>query len=119
MKLLPIGSVIQLNEGDVKLMILNRTPLYNKEGTIGYFDYSAVLYPIGQTDQQVFFFNQEDIKEVFHEGYIDEEEKNFKQNMRRKLRKFLIQNLILLINNCVTEFVLMASMTNSTFHQKD
>lgn len=87
MKLLPIGSVIQLNEGEVKLMILNRAPLYNREGTIGYFDYSAVLYPVGQTDQQVFFFNQEDIKEVFHEGYVDEEEKQFQAEYAEKIAK--------------------------------
>ena len=37
--ILPIGSVVQLKNGEVKLMIINRFPLFNKEGTIGYFDY--------------------------------------------------------------------------------
>lgn len=34
-KILPIGSVIRLNEGDVKLMIINRYPLYDNCGETG------------------------------------------------------------------------------------
>ena len=44
--ILPIGSVVQLKNGEVKLMIINGFPLFNKEGTIGYFDYSACIFPI-------------------------------------------------------------------------
>ena len=54
---LPIGSVVQLQNGDTKVMIINRISLYNNRGTIGYFDYSACLYPSGNTDNQVYFFN--------------------------------------------------------------
>ena len=49
--ILPIGSVVQLKNGEVKLMIINRFPLFNKEGTIGYFDYSACIFPIGYVDE--------------------------------------------------------------------
>lgn len=76
---LPIGSVVRLRNGEQKIMIICRLPLFNNEGTIGYFDYSACLYPTGQTDQQVFFFNKEDIEEVFFEGYRDEDEEKFCQ----------------------------------------
>ncbi len=58
-------------------MIISRAPLYNNLGTIGYFDYSAYLYPTGQADEQAYFFNQEDIEEVYFEGYRDEEEERF------------------------------------------
>ncbi|MBU5465363.1 DUF4176 domain-containing protein [Virgibacillus sp. MSJ-26] len=51
MKILPIGSVASLNEGKVKLMIISRAPLHNKDGVIGYFDCSACIYPTSQTDQ--------------------------------------------------------------------
>lgn len=52
-KLLPLGSVVKLKNGEQKIMIISRLPLYNNEGTIGYFDYGACLYPNGQVDQQM------------------------------------------------------------------
>lgn len=75
--ILPIGSVVKLIEGAQKIMIINRAPLYNNNGVIGYFDYSACYYPNGQTEQSVFFFNEEDIEEVYFEGYRDETEEEF------------------------------------------
>lgn len=50
--------------------LLNRAPLHNKDGVIGYFDYSACVYPTGLTDQQAYFFYHEDIDEVYHEVYV-------------------------------------------------
>lgn len=76
-RILPIGSVIKLKRGDQKLMIITRTPLYNNQGTIGYFDYSGCIYPIGQIDQQMYFFNEEDIEKIYFEGYRDESEEEF------------------------------------------
>ncbi len=76
-KILPIGSVVRLKKGKQKIMIICRTPLYNNGGTIGYFDYSACLYPTGQSDQQMLFFNEEDIEQVYFEGYRDENEEKF------------------------------------------
>lgn len=70
----PIGSVVQLKNGEVKLTIINWFPLFNKEGTIGYFDYSACIFPIGNVDNQVYFFNTEDIDIVCLKGYVDESE---------------------------------------------
>ena len=64
-KILPIGSVVRLKNGTQKIMIINRGALFNHEGTIGYFDYSACIYPLGQTEQTVHFFNEEDIEEIF------------------------------------------------------
>lgn len=86
MKLLPIGSVIRLDNGDVKLMILNRAPLYNKNGVIGYFDYSACIYPSGKVEEQVYFFNHENIAEIYFEGYQDEEEALFQERYRSKIK---------------------------------
>lgn len=37
MNLLPIGSIDHLEDGDVKLMILNRAPLYNHKRIFGSF----------------------------------------------------------------------------------
>jgi len=82
---LPIGSVVRLKGGTQKIMIINRGALFNADGVIGYFDYSACIYPSGQTDQQVFFFNDEDIDEVCFEGYKDEEEMKFVKEYQDKI----------------------------------
>lgn len=76
-KILPLGSIIILKKDDQKLMIISRTPLYNNEGTIGYFDYSGCVYPQGQINQQMYFFNEEDIEQVIFEGYRDEAEEAY------------------------------------------
>ena len=85
--ILPIGSVVQLKNGEVKLMIINRFPLFNKEGTIGYFDYSACIFPIGNVDNQVYFFNTEDIDIVWFKGYVDEREEVMQSKFKEEYLK--------------------------------
>ncbi|MBF2380275.1 DUF4176 domain-containing protein [Listeria welshimeri] len=85
MNILPIGSIVKLYNGDIKLMIINRVPLYNQKGQIGYFDYSGCMYPNGKVEEQVYFFNEENIEQIFYEGYIDEEEA-FQQIYKEKLK---------------------------------
>jgi len=85
MKILSIGSVVRLKQGERKLMVLNRFPLSNQNGIVGYFDYSGCLYPEGHISQDVFFFNSEDIDEVFFEGYIDENEGKFRSVYEEKV----------------------------------
>ena len=84
-KLLPIGSVVQLKNGQVKIMIINRYPLYDNKGEIGYLDYSGCVYPFGMTDNQACFFNQEDIEKVWFEGYIDESEEEMQVTIEDEL----------------------------------
>src|SRR5699024_3962158 len=93
MKILPIGSVVSLNEGKVKLIIISRAPLHNKDGVIGYFDYSACIYPTGPTNQQAYFFNHEDIAEVYHEGYVDEDEELFQNQYEEKIKEVPYQKI--------------------------
>ncbi|MGN0292252.1 MAG: DUF4176 domain-containing protein [Lachnospiraceae bacterium] len=85
--ILPIGSIVKLKNGERKLMIINRAPLYNNEGTLGYFEYSACLYPNGHVDQNVFFFNEENIEEVLFEGFCDEEEEEFQIAYEEQVKK--------------------------------
>lgn len=97
MDILPIGSVVRLKNGDVKLMIINRAPLYNEGGVIGYFDYSACIYPTGKVEDQVYFFNRENIEELYFEGYVDEQEEAFRKEYEKKLKninypKFSVEN---------------------------
>ncbi|MDC7292704.1 MULTISPECIES: DUF4176 domain-containing protein [unclassified Butyrivibrio] len=84
-KLYPIGTIVRLKKGQVDIMITGVCPLYNDNGTIGYYDYSACLYPHGQTDQNSLFFNEEDIDEVLFTGYEDEHFEKYKEMVMSKL----------------------------------
>ena len=83
---LPLGSIVILKKGEQKIMIIGRGSLYNNEGTIGYFEYSGCLYPIGQTDQNTLFFNREDIGKVIFTGYMDSEETEFEKVLTQSIR---------------------------------
>lgn len=86
MNILSIGTVVKLKNGERKLMITSRTPLTNENGTIGYFDYGACLYPDGQVNQQTYFFNNEDINEICFEGYCDELEKIYRKKYENEIK---------------------------------
>lgn len=85
MKYLPIGTVVQLNNGQVKLMIVSRFPLYDNSGKIGYFDYSGCIYPQGTVENQFYYFNSGDIKTVWFEGYIDESEEAAQKTFEKEV----------------------------------
>lgn len=74
-----IGSIVYLKDGRQKIMILNRTALYQTETRQVRFDYSGCLYPIGLNPDQIFYFNEENIDKVVFEGYHDEEEDRFRE----------------------------------------
>ena len=77
-ELLPIGSVVLLNNGQKKLMIFGRKQIQVATGNA--WDYIACLYPEGNISADLnYMFNHEDIKEVFFTGYVDEEEIKFQE----------------------------------------
>ncbi|MDR1002783.1 MAG: DUF4176 domain-containing protein [Oscillospiraceae bacterium] len=86
-KYLPIGSVVLLHNGEKHLMIYGRMQKQVSDGTM--WDYIACLYPEGNlTEQYMFLFNHDQIKEVFHIGYQDNDEHEFQkilneQNIQR------------------------------------
>ena len=76
--ILPLGTIVNLKRGTQELMIIGRAQLYCRDGELGYFDYSSILYPQGAVgDSEFFFFNDEDIAEVVFEGYRSEAEIEF------------------------------------------
>lgn len=87
MNYLSVGSVVQLNNGLVKVVIVSRYPLYDNQGKIGYFDYSGAAYPYGTAENRFIFFNAEDIKTVWFEGYVDEQEKEYRQMIEKEIKK--------------------------------
>ncbi|MGK0551859.1 DUF4176 domain-containing protein [Enterococcus faecalis] len=93
MDLLPIGTVVTLNNGEQELMITARFPLYNNEGNIGYFDYAGCFYPQGQFNEGNYFFNEEDIQTIHFTGYISEAEKELQATIQEQLRSTPYQKL--------------------------
>lgn len=70
--LLPIGSVVLLENGAKKLMIIGvkQTDVSSGEE----YDYLSVIYPEGFINEDtLFFFNHDAIDKVFYSGMHDEE----------------------------------------------
>ena len=79
-ELLPIGSVVLLQNGVKKLMVagIKQTSIEDENE----YDYIGFMYPEGFLggDYQ-FLFNHEDIDQVIFRGYEDEERDNFIKNL--------------------------------------
>ncbi|MCG2339220.1 DUF4176 domain-containing protein [Staphylococcus epidermidis] len=80
-----LGSIIYLKEGSQKLMIINRGPIVEIEGQNYLFDYSACKYPVGVVEDQVYYFNEENIDNVIFEGYSDQDETRFQELFKEKM----------------------------------
>lgn len=74
-----IGSIIYLKEGSQKLMIINRGPIVDIDNKKYIFDYSACNYPVGVVEDQIYYFNEENIDKVVFEGYSDQDEMRFQE----------------------------------------
>lgn len=75
-ELLPIGSVVLLEEGSKKLMIFGVKQTDEESGEE--YDYIGVIYPEGNLGNETqFLFNHENIVQVFFRGYEDGERNNF------------------------------------------
>lgn len=78
-KLLPLGSIVLLEEGLQKLVIVGRGAIYEDQetGQDTFADYMAVLYPSGMNPETTIFFQHDNIDKVVFTGYSDEEEDRF------------------------------------------
>ncbi|MBO1103187.1 DUF4176 domain-containing protein [Enterococcus hirae] len=99
-KLLPIGSIVLLEEGLQKLMVVGRGVVYTDQasGKDTFADYMSVLYPTGLNPETTIFFNHENIDKVVFRGYVDEEETRFlevyeewKKNLEKSSPKYSVQ----------------------------
>ncbi|MBO5138589.1 MAG: DUF4176 domain-containing protein [Bacilli bacterium] len=82
---LPIGSVVMLNGGKKRLMVIGFCSMANGDDNTIY-DYSGCLYPEGLLNSnEVFLFNNSQIEEIFFRGLDDEEEKIFKENLSNNM----------------------------------
>ena len=84
-KILPLGSVVTLHNGDgTELLIIARASVVVENQAEIYYDYGAVLVPQGMvTPENVFFFNRENIQKVIFRGYENENERQFSDHYDR------------------------------------
>ena len=76
-RLLPIGSVVTLQEAEKKLMIIGES--LELEGSTQIYDYIGLPYPEGYIDEEtMFLFMADDIESVNFVGYVDMESQAFR-----------------------------------------
>lgn len=82
-KYLPIGTVVLLNNATKRVMITGFCAV-PAEDQNKIYDYSGCLYPEGYiAADQIALFDHSQIKEVFHTGLQDDEERNFKIELNK------------------------------------
>lgn len=70
---LPLGSIVQLEGGTQKLLIIARGLTMNRGGKSYFFDYGGVMYPQGLTGDQMAYFNHGAIRALNYIGCNDED----------------------------------------------
>lgn len=87
MDLLALGSIITLKKDNenTKLMVVTRGAITNVNGEEGFFDYAAVIYPVGIVDNQLYFFNNEDIGKIIFKGFSDEDDKELTSKLLSRM----------------------------------
>ena len=63
-KILRVGSIIQLIGNTKKIMILGRCLMVNDRNNQHYSDYAGVYYPEGILDENLIYFNNDSILRV-------------------------------------------------------
>ncbi len=78
-KLLPLGTIVYLEEGTRKIMIIARGGVMQDEetGKDIYFDYMGCRYPDGIDPEDGLFFNEDNVDKVIFKGFTDEDEERF------------------------------------------
>lgn len=80
-KFLPAGSVVLLEGATKRLMITGFCTMDSAQSDVMY-DYCGCLYPEGMiSSDETALFNHDQIKEIYHVGFSDEEEVAFKEKL--------------------------------------
>ena len=86
-KFLPIGTVVMLKGGSKRVMISGFCSVAENDPN-KMWDYSGCIYPEGfLSSNQTCLFDHEQIEKVYHLGLIDDEEEEFKKNLKEVLEQ--------------------------------
>jgi len=71
--LLPLGSIVLLENGVKKIMVFGRLQINELDKQV--YDYAGCFYPEGLLkNENIFLFNDEDINTLVFKGFENEEE---------------------------------------------
>ncbi len=89
---LPIGTIVLLNGGEKKVMITGFCVIPN-DNNHKLYDYSGCLFPEGIIDSnEVCLFNHNQIEEIYFRGYENEEEKDFKNELKETIKDIIVDD---------------------------
>jgi hypothetical protein len=81
-KYLPLGTVVMLHNGTKRVMITGFCAVA-EENKNKIYDYSGCLYPEGFiSSSKTLLFDHNQIKTIYFLGYSDDEEKQFKMELK-------------------------------------
>lgn len=69
----PLGSIVLLDGGTQKIMIVARGLNLQRGEKSVFFDYGAVPYPQGLTGDQLVYFNHDAVRSIYFIGCNDED----------------------------------------------
>ena len=81
----PLGSVVLLNGGIQKILVIGRGLIVNQNDKEFFFDYAGVPYPDGMLGEQVFYFNHDGLAKVVYAGFSDDDDKVVVDNINQYL----------------------------------
>lgn len=86
-KYLPIGTVVLLKKGKIKLMINGYCMMEgNDESKV--YDYVGCIYPFGMLgSDKNFLFNHDQIDKIYFIGYSDQEQVDFIKGLKETVAK--------------------------------
>lgn len=88
MELLPIGSVVQLEDSTALVMISGYLPIVPSEPN-RVWNYSGFRFPLGYTDDEdIYCFDHSQIQVVYAYGYRDIEHDIFASKLSDALQKY-------------------------------
>lgn len=81
-KYMPIGSIVKIRDSFKKYMIMG----FNSKFDDKIYDYLACEYPFGlDSEHKSDVFNHNQIEKVFHIGFVNNQEKNFKLELLKSI----------------------------------
>ena len=84
--LLPVGSIVMLEGGNERLMIIGNCIVKEADHS-KIFDYAGCLFPTGYKDaDHIYMFNREKITRVYCVGYLDDEADGWLDKMEDNLK---------------------------------